>query len=94
MALKDLEDAGLLLPREEWGKTELHSYTSRVAVSFAWLVAALSAVFMYVGDGHTLTWVGIAGMFCFLAWFTFISLRAIAIRNADGDVDSGETEDE
>lgn len=94
LSLKHLEDAGLLLPRDEWEKEDPHSYTSRTAVMFAWLIAAVSAVLMYVGDGHTLTWVGLMGMLIFLAWFTFISLRAIAMRDAAATNAAAEADDE
>ena len=81
MSIKDLETAGLLLPRDQWGRKDIHSNVNRVGVTAAWITAALSAVLIYVGNGCLLTWVGLAGMAVFLALFTYLSIHAIHVRN-------------
>ena len=81
MSIKDLEKAGLLLPRDQWGRYDVHSRVNRVGLMASWILAAASAVFMYVGNGRTLTWVGVIGMAVFLAWFTYLSIHAIHVRN-------------
>ena len=81
MSIKDLEKAGLLLPRDQWGRYDVHSRVNRAGVIAAWITAVLSAVLIYVGNGCLLTWVGLAGMAVFLVLFTYLSIHAINVRN-------------
>lgn len=90
MSIKDLETAGLLLPREQWGRYDVHSRVNRAGVIAAWITAVLSAVLIYVGNGCLLTWVGLAGMAVFLVLFTYLSIHAINVRNqASAHVEGG-----
>lgn len=83
MSLRDLERAGLVLPKEEWGKHDLHSKVNRPQLLSTWALAAVSAVVMYLGNGHLLTWIGLAGMLLSLALFTRLSIMAINKRNRE-----------
>jgi hypothetical protein len=77
MSLKDLEELGVLLPKDQWGAYALHSTVSRPALVSAGLLGAMAIVVMYAGNGGTFTFVG-AGLFlAFMAWITHISIRAI-----------------
>ena len=80
MSLRDLQRAGLVRPKEEWGQADLHSSISRVSLISAWVVAAVSAVLMYVGNGGHVTWIGVCGMLVFIGWFTYLSMHAIDVR--------------
>ncbi len=81
VSIKDLEKAGLLLPRDQWGRKDIHSGVNRVGLMASWILAAISSVLMYVGNGQSLTWIGVGGMAVFLAWFTYLSIHAIHVRN-------------
>ncbi len=80
MSLRDLERAGLLRPKEEWGQGDMHSHINRSSLIAAWVVAAVSAVLMYVGNGGQATWIGMCGMLAFVGWFTYLSMHAIDVR--------------
>ena len=82
MSLDELERAGLLLPKEEWGKGDQHSKVNRASLTGSWVIAGVSAILMYAGNGHVLTWVGLAGMLVFIAWFTYLSIHAVNVRHA------------
>ncbi len=80
MSLDELRKAGLLLPREDWGKGDPHSKVNRTALAAAWLLAGISAGLMYFGDGHAATWIGLVGMLVFIVWFTYLSIHAVNVR--------------
>ncbi len=77
MSLEDLERAGLLLPRKEWGKRNLQSTVNKPLLAACGLLAIVSTVLMYWGDGGSYTWIG-AGLFLAAFFgFTLLSTRAI-----------------
>lgn len=80
MSLDELARAGLLLPKEDWGKGDQHSKVNRAGLTATWVIAAVSAILMYLGNGHVLTWIGLGGMLVFIAWFTYLSIHAINLR--------------
>lgn len=82
MSLDELARAGLLLPKEDWGKGDKHSKVNRAGLTASWIVAGVSAILMYLGNGHVLTWIGLGGMLVFIAWFTYLSIHAINLRHA------------
>ncbi len=82
MSLDELERAGLLLPRQDWGKGDRHSKVNKGALVAAWTLAGVSAVLMYAGNGLAATWIGLVGMLVFIGWFTYLSVHAINVRYA------------
>ena len=80
MSLDELARAGLLLPKGDWGKGDQHSKVNRAALIASWVIAGVSALLMYIGNGHVLTWIGLGGMLVFIAWFTYLSIHAINLR--------------
>lgn len=76
MSLEDLENVGLLLPRDQWGKP-FQDGAPRLRLSVIGLTTVLGAGLMYSGDGRLITWVGLGIFFLALAAFTVLSLRAI-----------------
>jgi len=82
VSLKDLHQAGVLLPRDEWGVHDLHTSVNKPMLVAAMLVGLASVVLMYVGGGDTLTFVA-GGLFIgFMAWITHISIKAVNVQAA------------
>jgi hypothetical protein len=77
MGLEDLNKAGVLLPKEEWGEHDIMTGVRKLPLLAVALLVPLSAALMYFGDGHALTWIGLVLFLVFLAGFTFLSLRGI-----------------
>ena len=82
MSLEDLEDAGVLLPREEWGKHEIKSRQNKLLILLPAVVAVVSVVLMYWGNGRLWTWVGLGLFLVALFAFTVAALQAINRQNA------------
>lgn len=59
MALDELEEAGVLLPEEEWGEHKLETTVHQGPMLLASVVAVGSWIAAYVGGGNWLTWTGI-----------------------------------
>jgi hypothetical protein len=76
MSLEELERAGLLLPREEWGRPP-DGRPGRLVLLPVGLGAVCSGWLMYTGNGGALTWVGLGLFLLALAAFTLVSLRSI-----------------
>ncbi len=81
MSQKDLEDAGILLPKNLWGRNQFGSTVNVFALIVAGVLGLGSGALIYLGDGSWLTWVGSFGYFIFLGFFLFISIRAIEKQN-------------
>lgn len=77
MSLEDLEQAQLLLPREQWGTHDIHTHVAKLPLLVSGALVLLSAAMMYAGNGGWLTWVGLALFFAVLTAFTWVSLRGI-----------------
>ena len=77
MSLRELNDAGMLLPKDEWGAHDLHSTVSRVAMVSSLLLGLVSIALMYLGAGGTVTMVGIVVFLVFMVWITQISVTAV-----------------
>ena len=82
MSLKHLREAGVLLPREEWGAHELRTTVDKVSLVACYALGIAAVVLMWAGDGHGLTLVGAALFLGFMAWITYISLRAVDVQAA------------
>lgn len=81
MSLEDLQEAGVLLPEEEWGERALDSTMSRVGILATGAVAGLATVGMYLGGGGGWTWIS-AGIFLVdLFGFTALAWRAVNVQN-------------
>lgn len=81
MSQEDLENAGLLLPKKLWGRTQFGSTVNIYALITAGVLGLGSCVLIYIGSGSWFTWLGIGVYFLFLGIFLFISLRAIETQN-------------
>ena len=82
MSLKDLHQAGVLLPRDEWGVHDLHTSVNKPRLAAALLVGLASVVAMYVGAGGTLTFIAGGLFIAFMAWITHISVKAVNVQAA------------
>ena len=58
MALEELEEAGVLLPQEEWGEHRLDTTVRQGPFLVVSMVAIASWILAFLGDGNWLTWVG------------------------------------
>jgi len=74
---KALQEQGLLRPAAERATGELHATVNKGQLLTAGLLALVSGGLMYLGDGELLTWLGVGLFFVTLAWFTFISTKAV-----------------
>lgn len=81
MSIDDLQDAGVLLPEEEWGERALDSTMNRVGAVLTGAVGVAAGAGMYLGGGGTLTWIS-ASVFLFdLLAFTALAWRAVNVQN-------------
>lgn len=83
MSMKDLKKLGILLPEKRWGEYELHTKVSRLGFVVTFSIGIVGGVLAYVGNGTTLTWIGILLYFVFLGLVTWISVRAVDQQNED-----------
>jgi len=81
MSLEDLEDAGILLPRDEWGKHEIKTRQNKPLVLLLAAAAVVSVVLMYFGDGRRWTWIGLGLFLLALGAFTSTSLHTVNQQN-------------
>lgn len=77
MSLDDLEKAGILLAREEWGTRDLSTSVNKPLLVVTGIVAIVACGLMYMGDGGPLTWLGGAVYLVDLVGFTWLSWRAV-----------------
>lgn len=78
MSLEDLREQGVLLPEEEWGTHRLETTVHQIPLLVVFLTAAASLAAVYVGNGQSLTWIGIAGFF--VAFFAMVGLCNRAVQ--------------
>ena len=83
MPMKDLEEMGILLPKEKWGQLDLHTSVNKPQLVASGLLAVVGTIMGYAGNGGTITWVGVLLLFVFLGWFTCISLKAANVQNEE-----------
>lgn len=76
MALEDLEQAGVTLPRHEWGKREVRSAVHKPLFLVDVALAVVSTVLMYFGAGRFLTWLGAVLFLVALFGVTALALHA------------------
>ncbi len=81
MSEQDLQDANILLPRELWGRMDLHSTVNTTELIGIGILGAIAACLMYIGDGTWWSWVGGGLFFFFFVSFYLISNVAIKKQN-------------
>ena len=77
MSIRELTEAGMLLPKDEWGRHDMHTTVNKVAMVGSLLLGLASVVTMYLGGGGMVTIVGAVGFIGFMAWITWISVKAV-----------------
>lgn len=77
MSLKDLQDHGILLPKEEWGAHDLHTSVNEVELVACLIFGVVSLTMMYFGAGQQLTFIGMGLFIIFLGWITHVSIKGI-----------------
>ncbi len=82
MSLKDLDEHGILLPKEEWGVHDLHTSVNKPELVASMLFGLISVGIMYFGAGETLTFVGMVMFIGFMGWISHIAVKAIEIQAA------------
>ncbi|HUU96425.1 MAG TPA: hypothetical protein VM487_11845 [Phycisphaerae bacterium] len=76
MTLEDLEQAGVTLPHDQWGKREVRSRVNKPLFLASAALAVASVVLMYFGDGRFLTWLGAVIFIVALFGATALALHA------------------
>jgi len=77
VSLRELNQAGMLLPRHEWGRHDLHTTVNKVALVLALLLGLVSVILMYASGGRWPTFLGIVLFLVFMGWITYISIMAV-----------------
>jgi len=77
MSEEDLQNMGVIMSEDKWGKLNLKSTASKTLLIVLCLSVLLSAYLMYRGNGKWLTWIGALIFLLDLAVFTVHSLRAV-----------------
>lgn len=77
MTLEDLREQDVLLPEEEWGAHRLETTVPEWPLAATFAVAAAALVAAYLGDGGTLTWIGVVVFLVTLYAITWIVDRAV-----------------
>lgn len=77
MSLEDLEEAGALLPEEQWGEHSLETTASRPGMILTAVVSVAAGAGMYLGGGGALTWISGGVFIVDLMIFTWLSMRAV-----------------
>lgn len=77
MALEDLEEQNVLLPEDEWGAHNLETTVNQVPTLLLFLCSAAACVMAFLGDGNTLTWIGISTFFVTFFGVVWLCDRAI-----------------
>jgi hypothetical protein len=77
MSKEDLENMGVLLPEEQWGKHALTTTVNKPLLIAIGVMTMISVVLMYWGNGNLWTWLGVMLFLMMLSGFTFLSIRAV-----------------
>ncbi|HKJ01458.1 MAG TPA: hypothetical protein VJ997_03355 [Longimicrobiales bacterium] len=80
MTLRDLDDMGLLLPREHWGHTPHAGRRTTALTVFAALLGLASAWVVWSGQGGIMTFVGLGLFLVDLAIFQVVTFLAVEDR--------------
>jgi hypothetical protein len=85
MSKEDLENMGVLLPEEQWGKHALTTTVNKPLLIAIGVMTMISVVLMYWGNGNFLTWLGVALFLTMLSGFTFVSIKAVEKQRRESD---------
>lgn len=77
MSIEDLEQHGVLLPKDEWGTHKIETTTSEVPLLFTFLVSVAGCTAAFLGAGTAWTWIGIVVFFVAFAMVIVLCDRAI-----------------
>jgi len=77
MTMEDLQNAGVLLPEEEWGKHRLKTTVPQIPLAVLLAAAVASLVVAYFGDGNILTWIGMGAFLVLLFAVTWLVDRSV-----------------
>ena len=77
MSKEDLENMGVLLPEDQWGKHALSTTVNKPLLIAIGLTTMISVFLMYWGNGNFLTWLGVAVFLTMLCGFTLLSISAV-----------------
>ena len=77
MSQDELEQAGILLPREEWGTKEIQTSVPRTPLILISILAPAATILMFTGDGRLMTWIGLGLFLLLLMCFTWLNLKGI-----------------
>ena len=85
MSEEDLENMGVLLPEEQWGKHAIRTTVNKPLLIAICVMTMISVGFMYWGNGNFLTWLGVALFLTMLSGFTLLSISAVEKQSRDSD---------
>jgi hypothetical protein len=85
MSKEDLENMGVLLPEEQWGKHTLATTVNKPLLIAIGVMTMISVVLMYWGNGNFLTWLGVALFLTMLSGFTLLSIKAVEKQRRESD---------
>ena len=77
MSLSDLQKMKLLRPESEWTGTPERSQVQSLLAFLTALLGVSGCALMIIGNGHFLTWIGLAMFSIALVSFTWVNLRGI-----------------
>lgn len=80
MALRDLDDLGLILPREHWGHTPSASRRTGLLTLLASVLGLTAALLIWFGQGGTMTFVGVGLFLLDLLTFLLVTFMAVEDR--------------
>ncbi len=80
MSIRDLRNMGLLRPERDWDERVPRSAVGGLQAS-GWLVVAITGcVFMVLGDGAGLTWIGLSLFAVSLIGFVRLNIKSVDSR--------------
>jgi hypothetical protein len=85
MSKEDLENMGVLLPEDQWGKHALATTVNKPLLIAIGVITMISVVLMYWGNGNFLTWLGAALFLTMLSGFTLLSISAVEKQRRGSD---------
>jgi ABC-type transport system involved in cytochrome c biogenesis permease subunit len=77
MSIEDLENMGVLLPEDQWGKHAVATTVNKPLLIAIGVITMISVVLMYWGNGNFSTWLGVALFLTMLSGFTLLSISAV-----------------
>ncbi|MCH2134201.1 MAG: hypothetical protein MK116_10665 [Phycisphaerales bacterium] len=77
MSLSDLKKMQLLRPEEEWSGSPQRSDVQPLLAMITAAIGILGCILMIVGDGRSLTWIGLLLFSVALGTFTWVNLRGV-----------------